>query len=61
MTFSGDMRDISVYFDKIERTLHYKAQISEEQGILEVMKAITSGLITEPLAPKYRNHEFIII
>jgi nucleoside-diphosphate-sugar epimerase len=60
MAFDGDMRDISVCFNKIERTLQYKAQISVEQGILEVMEALTSGLIKDPFASKYRNHEFII-
>jgi len=43
--FDGDMRDIKVSFDKIERVLGYKAQITVEQGIGEMAGAIQSGFL----------------
>ncbi len=43
--FDGDMRDIKVSFNKIERVLGYKAQITVEQGIREMAGAIQSGFL----------------
>ncbi len=45
LSFDGDMRDIKVSFDKIERVLGYKAKISVEDGVREMAEAIGSGLI----------------
>jgi nucleoside-diphosphate-sugar epimerase len=43
--FDGDMRDIKVSFDKIERVLGYKARIGVEDGVREMAEAMTSGLL----------------
>jgi len=45
--FDGDMRDIKVSFDKIERVLGYKAQITVEEGIREMAEAARSGFLTK--------------
>jgi nucleoside-diphosphate-sugar epimerase len=45
--FDGDMRDIKVSFDKIERVLGYKAQITVEEGIREMAEVIQSGFLTK--------------
>jgi len=45
--FAGDMRDIKVSFDKIERVLGFKAQISVEDGIREMAETVASGLWNE--------------
>jgi nucleoside-diphosphate-sugar epimerase len=41
------MRDIKVSFDKIERVLGFKAQISVEDGIREMAETVASGLWNE--------------
>jgi len=45
--FDGDMRDIKVSFDKIERVLGYKAQITVEEGVKELAEAFQSGFLTK--------------
>jgi len=60
LTFGGDMRDVRVCFDKIQRALEYKAERTVDQGIVEVRNAITERLIAEPTLPRYRNHSFIV-
>jgi len=45
--FDGDMRDVKVSFDKIERLLGYKAQITVEEGIREMAEVIQSGFLTK--------------
>jgi len=45
--FDGDMRDIKVSFDKIERVLGYKARITVEEGIREMAEVIQSGFLTK--------------
>ena len=54
------MRDVAVSCEKIGRVLGLRARRSLEQGVLEVREAIESGLIKEPLSPRYRNHQFIL-
>lgn len=60
LTFGGDMRDIAVSFEKIERELGFKAQFSVEDGVREVMHALRSGLIRNPQDARYRNAVFIV-
>ena len=60
LSFGGDMRDVAVSCEKIGRVLGFRARRSLEQGVLEVREAIESGLIKEPLSPRYRNHQFIL-
>jgi nucleoside-diphosphate-sugar epimerase len=60
LTFGGDMRDIKVSFDKIERQLGYKAEVSVEEGIRELCEALLSGYLYEPHSGKHRNAQFIV-
>lgn len=60
LSFGGDMRDVAVSGEKLARTLGFRAQRSLEQGIVEVKEALESGLIKDPFAPRYRNHQFIV-
>ena len=60
MTFGGDMRDISVSFEKIERELGYKARLTVDDGVREILHALRSGLIREPNNQRYRNAQFIV-
>ncbi len=47
LSFDGDMRDVKVSFDKIERVLGYRAEITVEEGIREMAELIGSGLLNE--------------
>ena len=60
MTFNGDMRDISVSFEKIQRELGFQTQLTAEDGVREVLHAIRSGLISNPQDHRYRNAQFIV-
>ena len=60
MTFGGDMRDISVSFEKIERQLGFRTTLSADDGIREVLHALQTGLIRNPQDPRYRNAQFIV-
>jgi len=59
MTFGGDMRDITVSFEKVEQILGFKPIFSVDDGIREVIVALRSGLIRNPLDQRYRNAHFI--
>ncbi len=60
LTFGGDMRDIAVSFGKIERELGFKAQLTLDDGVREVLHALQSGLIRDPQDARYRNAQFIV-
>ena len=45
LSFDGDMRDLRVAFDKIERVLAWTARISVEDGIRELVEAVSSGFL----------------
>ncbi len=60
ITFGGDMRDISVSFEKIRTALGFKAQQTVDDGVREVLNALRSGLISNPNDPRYRNARFIV-
>ena len=60
MTFGGDMRDITVSFDKIRRELGFETHFTAEDGVREVLHAIRTGLISNPLDHHYRNAQFIV-
>ena len=60
LTFGGDMRDISVSFEKIRRELGFNAQRSVDDGVREVLHALHSGLIRNPQDQRYRNAQFIV-
>jgi nucleoside-diphosphate-sugar epimerase len=60
LTFGGDMRDITVSFDKIRRELDFQALLTVDDGVREVVSALRLGLIREPQHERYRNAQFIV-
>ncbi len=60
MTFGGDMRDISVSYEKIQRELGFQTRLTPDDGIREVLHAIRTGLISDPSDQRYRNAQFIV-
>jgi nucleoside-diphosphate-sugar epimerase len=60
MTFGGDMRDITVSFEKIQRELGFQTRLTPDDGIREVLHAIRTGLISNPNDQRYRNAQFIV-
>jgi nucleoside-diphosphate-sugar epimerase len=60
MTFGGDMRDITVSYEKIQTALGFQTQLTPDDGVREVLHAIRSGLISNPHDPHYRNAQFIV-
>ncbi len=60
LTFGGDMRDITVSFEKIKRELGYETTLTVDDGIRELVFALKSGLIRNPHDEKYRNAQFIV-
>ncbi len=60
LTFGGDMRDITVSFEKIRRELGFSAKLSVDDGVREVLNALQLGLIREPNHERYRNAQFVI-
>ena len=60
ITFGGDMRDLSVSFQKIEDRLGFKTRKTVNDGIREVLFAIQKGLIKDPSREHYRNARFIV-
>ncbi len=60
MTFGGDMRDITVSFEKIQRELGFEARFTVDDGIREVLNALRTGLIRDPQDIRYRNAQFIV-
>jgi hypothetical protein len=60
MTFGGDMRDITVSFDKIGRELGFKASLTIDDGIREVLNSLRLGMIRNPQDQRYRNAQFIV-
>ena len=60
LRFGGDMRDIKVSFDKIERVLGYRAEVSVEEGIRELAEAIQTKFLFDPHSLRNRNAQFIV-
>jgi nucleoside-diphosphate-sugar epimerase len=60
LTFGGDMRDITVSFEKVRRKLGYETTLNVDDGIRELVFALKSGLIRNPHDEKYRNAQFIV-
>jgi nucleoside-diphosphate-sugar epimerase len=60
MTFGGDMRDISVSFEKVQRELDFQARLTVDDGVRQVLHALRSGLIQNPRDGRYRNAQFIV-
>jgi nucleoside-diphosphate-sugar epimerase len=60
LTFGGDMRDITVSFEKIKRMLGFDTTLDVDDGIREVLFTLKSGIIRNPLDDRYRNAQFIV-
>jgi len=60
LTFGGDMRDITVSFEKIRRVLGFNTTLTVDDGIREVLHVLKSGIIRNPVDEKYRNAQFIV-
>ena len=60
MTFGGDMRDISVSFEKIHRELGFQTTLTIDDGVREVLNALRTGMIRDPKDARYRNAQFIV-
>jgi nucleoside-diphosphate-sugar epimerase len=60
LTFGGDMRDITVSFEKVRKHLNFKTSLDVDDGVREVLFALQSGLIQDPQNEKFRNAQFIV-
>jgi nucleoside-diphosphate-sugar epimerase len=60
LTFGGDMRDITVSFEKVKRVLGFDTTLDVDDGVREVLFALKSGLIRNPTDDRYRNAQFIV-
>lgn len=60
MSFGGDMRDITVSFEKIKRVLGFETTLDVDDGVREVLFTLKSGLIRNPTEDRYRNAQFIV-
>ena len=60
LTFGGDVRDIAVSFEKIRSELGFKALLTVDDGVREIVNALRLGLIREPQHERYRNAQFIV-
>lgn len=60
LTFGGDMRDITVSFDKIKEQLGFETSYTVDDGVREVLHALQSGLIRNPGDQRYRNAQFVV-
>ncbi|HXF84756.1 MAG TPA: NAD(P)-dependent oxidoreductase [Anaerolineales bacterium] len=60
LTFGGDMRDITVSFEKIRRVLGFETTRDVDDGIRELLFALKMEIIRNPLDEKYRNAQFIV-
>lgn len=60
LTFGGDMRDITVSFDKMRDVLKFRAEFTVDDGIRGLLFALKSGLIRNPQDEHYRNAHFIV-
>jgi nucleoside-diphosphate-sugar epimerase len=60
LTFGGDMRDITVSFEKIKRVLGFETKLDVDDGIRELLFALKVGIIRNPNDEKYRNAQFIV-
>jgi len=60
LTFGGDMRDITVSFDKIKKELGFTTEYTVDDGVREVLNALQTGLIRDPQDQHYRNAQFIV-
>lgn len=51
-----DQRSYNVSFEKIQKTLNFKAKNTIDMGIKEIVEALQKGIIKDPTDMKYYNH-----
>lgn len=51
-----DQRSYNVSFEKIQKTLNFKAKNTIDMGIKEIVEALQKGIIKDPTDRKYYNH-----
>ena len=59
LSFGGDMRDITVSFEKIKTELGFETQLGVDDGVREILHALQTGLIQDPMDQRYRNAQII--
>jgi len=60
LSFGGDMRDITVSFDKLKKHHDFQSSKYVSDGIMEIKSFIEAGIIKNPMDSKYRNAKFIV-
>ncbi|MDX1435238.1 MAG: NAD(P)-dependent oxidoreductase [Anaerolineales bacterium] len=60
LTFGGDMRDITVSFEKVRRELGFEPALNLDDGVREVLQVLRDGIIKKPDQARYRNARFIV-
>jgi len=60
LTFGGDMRDITVSFAKIKSVLGFDTTLDVNDGVREILFALKTGIIQNPMDVRYRNAQFIV-
>lgn len=60
LTFGGDMRDLTVSFEKFINTFNFEPRKSIDEGIREVLFAVQQGIIKDPSKDLYRNARFVV-
>ena len=60
LSFSGDMRNIRVSFAKIRERLNFKTMYTVEDGIVQMLQLLQSGLIEDPFSDKNRNSRLAV-
>ncbi len=53
--YDGDMRSMSVSYNKIGNHLNFKTPREVHDGIAEIKNTINQGIIPDPFSPKYRE------
>ncbi len=60
LSFGGDMRDITVSFEKIKTELGFETQLGVDDGVREILHALQTGLIQDPMDQRYRNAQYLV-
>lgn len=60
LTFGGDVRDLKVSFEKIQRELGFTPTLTVDDGVRELVNALKTGMIRNPYDERYRNARFIV-
>lgn len=60
LSFGGDLRDLTVSFDKVHRELGFEAQKTAKDGVEELAHALRSGIFRNPYDRRFRNAEILV-